>query len=374
MIVRGAEAFLIRLPLRFSVSHALASRQESLNLVVRLRDEAGNEGWGEGVPRDYVTGELPAQALEHLRGVILPGLVGARIESAEHLLPVVAARLSPAPGHQTSCCAAELALFDLAGKRFCRSAAAWFGGRRRETVRYAAVLPLLPPAARSALLAGVKLLGAAHLKVKADGDAWAEALAEARAVLGDAVSIAVDANGSWDLAAAQRQLRRLARFNVAWVEQPLARGRESDLPALAAGSEIPLMADESLTTEDEARALARQGSCRLFNLRVSKLGGLAACHRIARIAAESGVRVQVGCQVGESSLLSAAGRLLATTLPAYEALEGSYGTRLLEGDLTGEPFEFGPGGAAEVQRTPGLGIAVSMQRLAPLVVSSAVVA
>jgi L-alanine-DL-glutamate epimerase-like enolase superfamily enzyme len=77
--------------------------------------------------------------------------------------------------------------------------------------------------------------------------------------------------------------------------------------------------------------------------------------------------------VGESSLLSAAGRLLAATLPEYEALEGSYGTRLLERDVTDNPFEFGPGGEAIVQHGPGLGVAVAPHRVAPLVLRSTVV-
>ena len=212
-----------------------------------------------------------------------------------------------------------------------------------------------------------------HLKIKADGEVWREALAEARAALGDAVTIAVDANGSWDLGAAREHLRAMERFDVAWVEQPLPRGREDEIPELAGSSAIPLMADESLTTLEEALALVRPGGYRLFNLRLSKLGGLAASHRIARLAGESGVRVQVGCQVGESSLLSAAGRILAATLPGYEALEGSYGTRLLESDVTDQPYEFGTGGGAAVQRTPGLGIAVAPERMRPLVVKSIVV-
>ena len=163
--------------------------------------------------------------------------------------------------------------------------------------------------------------------------------------VGRRLTIAVDANGSWDLEAAVGHLREMERYRVAWVEQPLPRGREQEIPLLAERSAIPLMADESLTTVEEATLLALQGGYRLFNLRISKLGGLSAAHRVARIAGESGVRLQVGCQVGESSLLSAAGRLLAATLPEVEALEGSYGTRLLESDVTDEPYEFGQGGA-----------------------------
>jgi muconate cycloisomerase len=129
-----------------------------------------------------------------------------------------------------------------------------------------------------------------------------------------------------------------------------------------------------VTTVEEARDLARAGGYRFLNLRVSKLGGLAAAHAVARIAAGAGLAVQVGCQVGESSLLSAAGRILAATLQSYAALEGSYGTRLLASDLTDSPFEFGAGGSATVQREPGLGVAVSQARLAPLVVRATTVA
>ncbi|HEY6000688.1 MAG TPA: enolase C-terminal domain-like protein [bacterium] len=373
MRIRRAEALLVRLPLRLTIRHALAARRESLNVVVRLEDEAGNAGWGEGVPRDYVTGESPERSFELLAGSLLPSLVGAEIAGPEALLPAVVSLLSPAAGRQSCCCAAELALFDLAGNAFGRPAAEWFGGARRDTVRYGVVLPLLEPPETAGFLEAVRRLGAPHLKIKAEGDRWPEALAAARAALGDAITIAVDANGSWGLDEAAGHLRRMEPFGVAWVEQPLPRGRESEIPDLARRSRIPLMADESLTTLAEARHLVRDGGFRLFNLRVSKLGGLAAAHAVADVAAAAGLGVQVGCQVGESSILSAAGRILAATLPSCAAVEGSYGTRLLEADVTDEPFEFGERGAAPVQGGAGLGVAVSPARLAPLVVRSAAV-
>ena len=368
-IVR-AEAHLVRLPFRLTVRHALAARRETENLVVRLVDDAGREGWGEGVPRDYVTGESAATSFAHLAEALLPALVGVEVPGPEALAPAVVALLAPAAGSQTACCAAELALLDLAGKAFGRPAAAWFGGARRATVRYGVVLPLLDPGATAAFLEDVRRLGAPHLKIKAEGERWPEALAAARAALGDAVTISVDANGSWRPGEAAAHLRRMEPLGVAWVEQPLPRGSEGDIPALAGGSPIPLMADESLTTVAEAQRLAAEGGYRLFNLRISKLGGLFAAHAVAGIAAAAGLRVQVGCQVGESSILSAAGRILAATLPACAALEGSYGTRLLEADLVDEPFEFGAGGGAAVQTGAGLGITVSPARLAPLAIRS----
>ena len=185
MKIRRAEAFLIRLPLRLTVRHALAARRVSSNLLVKLCDEQGNEGWGEGVPRDYVTGENAESSFKHLAEVLLPSLVGVGIDAPDQVLPAVARLLSPSPGNQTCCCAAEFALLDLAGKAFRRSAASWFGGRRRESVRYSVVLPLLEPAETDSFLAGVRSLGVTHLKIKAEGDRWPKTLAAARGALGD---------------------------------------------------------------------------------------------------------------------------------------------------------------------------------------------
>ncbi len=370
-IVR-AEAFLACLPLRRTVRHALAERHESLVLFVRLEDELGNEGWGEGVPRAYVTGEEPQSAFDFLSASILPRLVGLCIDDPDAVLPTIERALRPRPGTQSSYCAAELALIDLAGRCFHRSSACWFGGLARGTVSYAAVLPLLSQAELGPYLDEVRALGPRHIKIKAKGGEWPERLAAARRTLGNEVTISVDANGSWDLDEATRYLHCMEREDVAWVEQPLARGREADIPELAARTNIPIMADESLTTVEEAERLISEGGYRIFNLRLSKLGGMACAHRIALLAAEEGLRVQVGCMVGESSILSAAGRLLAASLPEIAAVEGSFGERLLVSDIAEDSFGFGAGGEAVVQIGRGLAVEVRRERVVPLTIRSTV--
>ena len=58
--------FEVSLPLRKRVEHASTTRQKSDNVVVRCALADGTAGWGEGVPREYVTGETPAGAFEQL--------------------------------------------------------------------------------------------------------------------------------------------------------------------------------------------------------------------------------------------------------------------------------------------------------------------
>ena len=63
--------FAVRVPLKREVRHAAAARSESENLLARCRLADGSEGWGEGVPREYVTGETIDGAFVQLAATAL---------------------------------------------------------------------------------------------------------------------------------------------------------------------------------------------------------------------------------------------------------------------------------------------------------------
>jgi len=125
--------------------------------------------------------------------------------------------------------------------------------------------------------------------------------------------------------------------------------------------------DESLRTLAEAQTLVEKRACGAFNIRVSKCGGLLPSLRMATIASEHGLDCVVGAQVGESGILSAAGRLLASTIaPRY--LEGSGGSLLLKRDIVREQVVPGYRGRAPVFEGPGLGVHVLEDVLSSLTV------
>ena len=76
------------------------------------------------------------------------------------------------------------------------------------------------------------------------------------------------------------------------------------------------------------RAVAR-GECDLFNLRLSKCGGFIPTLRLAQFAKAHGLACQLGCQVGETAVLSAAGRHFAASVGGLRFLEGSYDRHLV---------------------------------------------
>src|SRR6185295_6319585 len=94
-------------------------------------------------------------------------------------------------------------------------------------------------------------------------------------------------------------------------EQPVAAGNFAGMRQVREEGGIPVMADESLVTLEQAR-------------------------RLIEIEAADYFKIQVGAQVGETGILSAAGRAVAANLPALAFAEGSFGTWLLAEDLTFE--------------------------------------
>jgi muconate cycloisomerase len=158
-------------------------------------------------------------------------------------------------------------------------------------------------------------------------------------------------------------LNAVAHLDVAAVEQPLPRGPVEELARLRRATPVPIMVDESLVTRADAEALIAARAADFFNVRVSKCGGLARSLAVAHAAVAAGLQIQVGSQVGETAILSAAGRHLAAALPAVAFVEGSFGTLLLTEDVSIESVQFGHRGEAPVLTGPGLGIRVVEERL-----------
>ena len=134
---------------------------------------------------------------------------------------------------------------------------------------------------------------------------------------------------------------------------------------------IPVIADESLVTLEDATKLIQEQACDVFNIRVSKCGGILASKAIAELGLSMGMKVQIGAQVGETSLLSAAGRHLAAHLSRVEYSEGSFGTYLLSEDITPQPVMFGYQGLGDLVLGDGLGVQVdddTLERLAVRIV------
>ncbi len=356
------------------IKHNLATHEGSDNIVLGVTTDAAIRGFGEGVPRTFVTGEVLSDSLAFLHQVMAPAILARDFPSPQALVKALSDlyQRAQAQRHPGAFCALETALLDAAGQTWNMPVAELIGPKLRSTLEYSAVIPMLSPEKMGQLFELVKGIGMRFIKLKVGIDSDLETLRLAREVLGDEVDIRVDANSAWTPAEAIARLREMQPYRLSAVEQPVAKTDFAGLKQVREAIEIPVIADESLCNEDDARRLIALKACQGFNIRLSKCGGPGAATRISRMAEKAGVLCQVGCQVGETSILAAAGRHFALTVPHLAYMEGSYAPYLLARDVAVNPVVFNAGGLASELPGPGLGIEVSLSTLEELAVSHAV--
>ena len=365
--LKSVEILPVVIPFARRFEHATMSRAASDAVIVRITGGDGVRGYGEALPRPYVTGEDVASMVAALRSKVIPEVLNREFESGRAVLDQVralAAAWSPPQdlshsviAWNATMCAMELALLDWAFKRAGQSLSEWLAPARDQVV-YTGVIDATDPETAGALASRYAEAKFARIKVKVGiGDDMPRLEAVRRAV-GDRVAIRVDANGAWDTASAVKALEALRAFDIEAVEQPVGSHDIQGMRRVREESGIAVVADESLVTMQDAEALVREQACDVFNVRVSKCGGLLTSKAIADFGLSAGLQVQVGAQVGETSLLSAAGRHLAGHLPRLESTEGSFGTHLLAEDITADPVMFGHEGRGGPIVGPGLGVAV----------------
>jgi muconate cycloisomerase len=233
-------------------------------------------------------------------------------------------------------------------------------------VQYSGVITAMTPVGQMRAALKQRLYGFRQCKIKLGvrGMDDVEALRRARRILGGRVDVRVDANAAWTCAELPTKLEQLMPFGVSAVEQPVPHADVACLAEVRKQAAVPIMLDESLCGLTDAQRAIDEGLCDLFNIRLSKCGGFVNSLALAAMAHAAGLGYQLGCQVGETGILSAAGRHFATSVGGLRYLEGSYDRHLVAERLTVEDLTFGYSGVAPALTGPGLGVTVDRAALA----------
>jgi muconate cycloisomerase len=374
MRIRRLTAHVVRLPLKRTFRHASATRQESENVLLQCELADGSAGWGEGVPRRYVTGETAAGCLAQLAATPLAEQLSADCNSWPHVIRLCES-FAPAIDRDDprGCygnalrCAVELSILDAFGRLFgepLSAVASHFEPAKsirskQSVVQYSAVIDAGTDGLRRKSLVR-RLYGFKHCKVKVGvaGDDDVSRLRTIRRWIGPRVDLRLDANEAWPASELRSKVAPLQQFGISCVEQPVPHADVFALAEIREQIGVPIMLDESLTGEADAQAAIAGRICDLFNIRLSKCGGFLASLRLAALAHSAGLGYQLGCHPGESGILSAAGRHWTCSVAGIRYLEGSYDRHLLQRLLTNEDVTFGYAGCARAISRPGLGVTI----------------
>ena len=366
MKIVKAKVYVLKIPFNFSFAHSLKKRSCSDSIIIELTSDTGMRGYGEGIARPYVTGETVNKSVKHIAQVLLPAIIHndfSDIDTSQN--PIVALSCINnsipdinSPGiiaWNASMTAVELAVIDCLLKHREKSLNCVLPAKINR-VTYSGVLSSCNIKQTVELAKRFRQAGLKYIKMKVGKGNDRERISAVRDIVGSSVSIRLDANGAFNVKNAIQFIKSVEHYNIDSIEQPIKRGEAAELAAVKAGSPIPIMADESIVTIDDAKRLMDHNACDYFNLRVSKCGGIFRTLAIADLCAQGGMKIQLGCQVGETAILSAAGRHVAAYLPQVRFVEGSYGALLLAEDISQVDITFGYGGEAPVLTGYGLGI------------------
>ncbi len=355
----SVEVIPYALPFRapYVTARGVLSRREMV--LLRLRDADGVVGLGEAVPLSLRGGVSLARVVAELEGWAEEAAPGGRAERQEET------GLS-AP----SLCAVTTARADLLGRR-----AADGGGGGDEAVPCNATLVAGAPdevAAQAEEWAAdgfttFKLkLGTESVKSSAVHDfsrtreCDVELVRAVREAVGPEARIRVDVNEAWDLETAKATLAELEPFGVELAEQPVA-GLEA-MAELATSTSIPLAADESVASLDEAERAAALGACSYTGVKLSKVGGPEAALAIADVLpayVTSALDGPVGIAAGAQVALS----LAETTHPERLHLAHGLATqRLFAESIAAVECELRDG-MLHLPPGPGLGVEIDEEAL-----------
>ncbi|MGH2828230.1 MAG: o-succinylbenzoate synthase [Actinomycetota bacterium] len=199
----------------------------------------------------------------------------------------------------------------------------------RDSIPVNVTVPAVDPERAHAIVAASSC---ATAKVKvAEGDDQ-ERVAAVRDALGPHGKLRVDANGAWTIDEAERAIKALDRYDLEYVEQPVATLEK--MSRLRRRVDVPLAADESVRTAEDPLRVAGLEAADIVVLKVQPLGGV---RRALEVAEAAGLPCVVSSAV-ETSVGIAAGLALAAALPELPYACGLATVELLAGDVVAEPL------------------------------------
>jgi o-succinylbenzoate synthase len=273
--ITALEAIPYSLPFQrpYVTARGRLTRREMV--LVRLRTDEGPEGLGEAVPLSLRGGVSLATLVRELRESVGPAIVGIAPEAGPLATasPIASGLSAPTEA------AIEVARLDLAAKLAEIPLWRLLGAESAAPVECNATLVAGPPNAVAADAERWLDRGFSTFKLKVGVQGDVGQVEAVRATIGAQGRIRVDANGSWSPNEAVMRLTAMERQGLELAEQP-AEDLEG-LAAVRAQTAVPIAADESVASPEDAARAVDAGACQLATAKLAKVGGVGPTREIA---------------------------------------------------------------------------------------------
>jgi L-alanine-DL-glutamate epimerase-like enolase superfamily enzyme len=329
MRITGVDTWPIELALTEPYTLAYDTVERVTNVFLRITTDRSLVGYGCAAPDLEITGENADGVQQTLQEAAEPILLGSDpFRIAQRLEEL----REPLRGQPAALAAVDMALHDLMGKFAGLPLWQLLGGFRHRILTSVTIGILPEPEtvqrARDRVARGFRCL---KIKGGQQVDLDIARVLKVREAVGDAIALRFDANQGYTYEESVRFVKGTMRAQLEFLEQPTARSEPGLLGRVTAATDIPVMADESLLTAQDAFHLTRDHLVDMLNVKLMKVGGIAEAQRITEIAHAARIRVMVGC-MDEAAIAIAAGLAFALARPGvtHADLDGHL-------DLIGDP-------------------------------------
>lgn len=335
MKVARIESIPISVPYRHRELSSQVARDGVSDVLVKVTTDDGLIGWGEACC-GADTRSVEA-AIEAMSPVVLDRDPSNREAMRRDLFTHGLWQFRAGTGN-FAWAGLDMALWDISGKALGEPIWRLLGGLMSPKATYFYYLARgqsddITEQCKEGLTRGYDVF---YLKVGLNDGEDIEAVRSVREALGNGPRIRIDANGTWSIPQAVRNLEAMREYEIDFVEQPVRDHPPEILRELRTRTSIPVCANEGLWSEAECYARIRARQADVFCFSPYWVGGLAAFHRLAWVADYEGLLVCKHTH-GELGIAAAASHHVVLTIP--NGVEGHQQTsQMMTHDILTEPI------------------------------------
>lgn len=330
------------------------------HIITRIHAQDGITGIGEAAPCHGLREETQEDMKVIIDSYLAPTILGKEAYDFESIISAMDFSVT---GHTVAKSAIELALWDIMGKSLRLPTHALLGGLYRERVPVVWALGIgeareMANEAREYVRKGFTTI---KVKIGTNPERDLKNVSEVRNAVGSSIEIRVDANQGYTPDRAIKVLRKMERYELELIEQPVAKHDLVGMARVAKALDTPVAADESVFTPQDAMSVVRMEAADIINIKVMKVGGLYKSKKIAAIAEAGSIPCLIGSNI-EMGVGTAAGAHLAAATANAEYPCELVGTSMTVDDVFAERYA-AEGGFIDVPKSPGLGFELDPAKL-----------
>jgi muconate cycloisomerase len=365
MKIISLESILVDLPTIRAHKLARQTVMQQTLVVLRLLTDAEIEGLGEATTIGGLSygEESPESIKSALDSYIAPLVTGLDPCNINHIMAEIDRHVI---GNRLAKSALETALFDILGKTLNVPVHQLLGGKQIDAME--CIWGLASGDTGKDIEEAERVLSQKMhrgFKIKLGGRAVEsdiEHVTKIAKALAGRGSLRIDANQAWDELTATRAIAALEAIGVTLIEQPLPKANLEGMARLSSRFDVAIMADEAVSTAQEAFAYAKHHAADVIALKIAKAGGLLATKNVGSIAATAGLSLYGGTML-EGTIGTVASLHAFSSLPqAFPFGTELFGPLLLKDDIVQERPNYG-NFSISVPNKPGLGVAIDEDKL-----------